>query len=72
MRQQERFNLELKVTVDGNYTYVAFAPPGAVEADAVWQVIRYDETDGVRGKFADGDDEFDNEAIDLTLLDYGD
>jgi len=70
MRSQDRFNLELKVTEVGVYTYLAFAQPGANENDAVWQVIRYDETSGCRGKYADGSDAFNQIATDLTLLNF--
>ena len=77
MKNQERINLAMKVTEDGAKTYLAVAPPNAgklpqadYEALAIWQVTMFDETTGALGLFADGNDNFDNCATDLTILDY--
>ena len=74
MKQQDRFNCDMIVLEDGNYIYIAFGPPGSADTSPVWQVMRYDESleDKIIGRFADGDDNFDNLANDLTSLDYGD
>lgn len=70
MRNQDRINTSVKVTKVDNYTYIGLAPPGSNEADPVWQALRVDKTSGTIIKYADGNDNFDNIATDLTALTY--
>ena len=63
-------NMATKITVVGTVTYVAKAAPGALEADAVWQCKKIDETTGTVITYADGDSSFDNDAVDLTAHTY--
>jgi len=60
----------VKVTVDGDVTYVGKAGAGTAEATAGWQAMKIDETSGVKVTWADGNSKFDNVATDLTALDY--
>lgn len=60
----------LKMTVSGAITYIAKAPVGSDQADAVWQVQKLDESSGLVITWADGDEDFDNIATDLTSLSY--
>ena len=60
----------LKITESGDYTYIAFAPPGTAEATAGWKVMRLDSSGGLKITFADGDSKYDNSATNLTSLDY--
>jgi len=60
----------IKITESGSYTYVAYAIPGSAESSAVWRAMRLDESSGLRITYADGDNEFDNVATDLTALSY--
>ena len=60
----------IKITESGSYTYIAFAPPGSDEADAVWKVMRLDDSSGLRITHADGDVLFNNIATNLTALSY--
>ncbi len=63
-------NYNTKITESGNYTYVAKAVIGSAQASAVWQAFRIDETSGMVILWADGNDNFDNVATDLTALSY--
>ena len=60
----------IKITEAGSYTYIAYAPPGTAESSAGWKVIRIDESAGMRVTYADGNENFDNVATDLTALSY--
>ena len=60
----------IKITEVGNYTYIAFAPPGSDEADAVWKAMRLDDSTGLKITHADANADFDNIATDLTALSY--
>ena len=60
----------IKITELGSYTYIAYAPPGSDEADAVWKAMRLDDSAGLKITHADGDVLFDNIATDLTSLSY--
>jgi hypothetical protein len=60
---------------DGTVFYIAFAEPNTAEAAAAWQACRIAVTAGggftsYRLTWADGDNEFDNVATDLTALSY--
>ena len=61
-----------KITEVGAITYIATAIPGSVESDSVWRVKKIDCS--VAGltifTWADGNDNYDNEATDLTALTY--
>ena len=61
----------VKVTVSGNYTYVAKASVGTSQAMPSWQCERI-EDDGttVTILWANGNDKFINTAVDLTSLSY--
>lgn len=51
--------------------FIAVAPPGSLEADAVWRCYKWVVTAGIGTlTWADGDTLFDNVATDLTALDY--
>lgn len=60
-----------KVTVVGDITYIGEADPGTAEATAGWRARRVDSTGGnVVVTWADGNNNFDNVATDLTVLSY--
>lgn len=63
-------NYAIKITEVGDVTYIAYANPGTAEATAKWKAMKLDGTTGLRITYADGNTEFDNEATDLTGLDY--
>lgn len=56
--------------ISGNYVYTAKALIGSQTQDAVWQVSRTDTTGPIVTAWADGNDNFDNIATDLTGLTY--
>jgi hypothetical protein len=60
----------LKVTTEGDITYVAQAKEGSIQSDAVWQCKKIDSTTGVVITWADGNSQYDNIATDLTALTY--
>ena len=60
----------VKITESGNYTYIAFAPPGTALSAASWKAFRIDETSGFLLEFADGNPNYDNRADDLPSLNY--
>lgn len=66
------FNVAKKITVSGDYTYIAIAVPGTADVSATWQVQRIDVSvaGDTRFMWADGDTNFDNVATDLTALSY--
>ena len=70
--QEDSENWAKKITVSGDYTYIAIAPLGTSQATDKWQVKRIDTS--VSGDtvftWADGDDEFNQVATDLTVLSY--
>lgn len=70
--QENSDNWAQKITVDGDYTYIAIAPIGTAQTDAKWQVKRIDTSVAGTTVFtwADGDDSFNNVASDLTALSY--
>ncbi len=60
-----------KITVSGNYTYIAKAPAGSAQASAVWQAKRIEVSGSdTTTTWANGDTNFDNVATDLTTLTY--
>lgn len=63
-------NFALKITVVGVVTYVGMAALGTSQSTAKWQCKKVDETSGTVVTWADGDDNFDNSATDLTALTY--
>ena len=60
----------LKRTVVGAVTYVAEALPGTLQAAGAWRVQKIDSSSGTVITWADGNDNFDNVATDLTVLTY--
>lgn len=57
--------------VSGSITYVAKAVVGASTANSVWQVMKMNETSGFPIiTWADGNENFDNVATDLTALSF--
>lgn len=60
-----------KITVIGTTTYIAAAPIGSLQSSAVWQVkkIAVSGSDTII-TWADGNNNFDNIATDLTILNY--
>lgn len=63
-------NWNIKITESGSTTFIAKSPLGTNESDPLWQVKKVDETSGLVVTWADGDDNFDNVATDLTALTY--
>lgn len=59
-----------KITEDGTNTYVAYANPGTAQSSAAWKAFKMDTSSGLVITWADGNDNFDNIATDLTALDY--
>lgn len=72
LQRQIAQSVAKKITVSGNYTYIAIAAPGTAQETEAWQVRRIDETDANNVVFtwADGNANFDNSAEDLTALTY--
>jgi len=60
----------IKITEDGDYTYIAFANPGTAEATEAWKALKIDESTGFKLTWANGDQNYDNSATDLTSLSY--
>jgi hypothetical protein len=56
----------------GDLSYYGFAEPGSIKADPVWKCLKIDEsvTDEGEITWADGNDNYDNIATDLTALTY--
>lgn len=60
-----------KVTVVGDLTYVAVAPPGTEQATAGWRAYLVTVSGGTTTvTWADGNSNYDNVATDLTALSY--
>lgn len=60
-----------KITVSGADTYIAYAPPSSLQAQAVWQVKKINVTGSdTTVTWADGNSNYDNAATDLTTLTY--
>lgn len=62
--------LAVKVTEVSPNTYIAKSKPGTSQSDPYWQCMKINETSGAVITWADGNDNFDNLATDLTGLDY--
>jgi hypothetical protein len=62
-------NYATKITVDGAVTYIAKAPVGSDQAEAVWQAQKVDTSDGTVITWADSG-RFTQIATDLTSLTY--
>lgn len=62
--------MAIKVTESGTTTYVARSKPGTLEATALWQCMKIDESSGAVITWADGDDTYDNIATNLAGLTY--
>ena len=59
----------VKVTVSGTTTYVAEAPVGSAEGDAVWRAQKIDESSDTIITWADSGN-YTQVATDLTALSY--
>lgn len=69
--QEDSENWSKKITVSGDYTYIAIAPLGTLQAADDWQVKRIEVSgDDTIFTWAGGDDEFEHIATDLTALSY--
>ena len=53
-------------------TFIGWAPPGKLPADAVWKIckLEYTGTNLIRRTWADGDTKFDNVWNDRASLSY--
>lgn len=60
----------LKMTTVGNVDYIAEATVGTLAATALWRAKKVDSTTGIVITWADGNENFDNSATDLTALTY--
>lgn len=58
-----------KLQTSGSFIYIGKAIVGATQDQAVWQAFRFPTGDG-QSQYADGNDNFDNIATDLTVLTY--
>jgi hypothetical protein len=63
-------NYAFKITEASPVTYIAKAKIGTLQSASSWQVMKIDETSGSVITWADGNDNFDNIATDLTGLNY--
>jgi hypothetical protein len=62
---------EIKEQSDATYEYVAIAPIGTAEGDAEWMALRIHKTNQNNiVTLADGNENYDNSATDLTALSY--
>lgn len=61
-------NYALKVYFDGSIIYVCQAAPGSALNAAVWQIQKFDTSSDISGIFADGNDDFDNTATNLAIV----
>lgn len=63
---------KLKTQTSGVYKYIGEAEPGTAQSTAGWRCYRIDLTDSANPLtvYADGDENFDNVATDLTALTY--
>ena len=68
--QEANDNYAQRLVTSGSITYIAIAPIGTSSSDAKWQAKKIDTTSGVVITWADGDDNFDNVATDLSALTY--
>lgn len=59
-----------KIESSGSFYYIAEGPLGASTTDPVWRVQRIDLTGPYVFTWADGNDNFDNTADNLTTLNY--
>jgi hypothetical protein len=70
-----QFASKITTSADGLTTYVAFAEPGTSAAAAKWQakkIVQSAAADpmNITTTWADGNNDFDNVATDLTTLTY--
>ena len=65
-------NMAMKITELSGHLYIATAAPGTTEDTAKWQVKDfYNDGSGTMSmKWADGDSNFDNLAVDLIGLNF--
>jgi hypothetical protein len=60
----------LRLVESAPYTYIGKAVTGSLEASAVWQIFRMDETSGLKIEWADGNSSFDNVWSNYSSLNY--
>ena len=60
----------LKMTTVGSVDYIGEATVGTAFATALWRAKKVDSTTGIVITWADGNENFDNSATDLTTLTY--
>lgn len=63
-------NRAIRLATVGAVTYVGKAPPGALESDAVWQIMKIDETEDLSITWALGKSSFTNRWSQRTSLAY--
>lgn len=63
-------NMAIKITEDGDVTYIGMAAPGTAQATAKWQCKKIDQSSGTVITWADGNADFDNVATNLKTLSY--
>ena len=66
----EKTNVAKKITKVDNIFYIAISKVGTLESEALWQAKKVVTGDDIKITWADGDDNFDNIATDLTSLSY--
>ena len=57
-----------KIYEDGDITYICRAVIGSALSDAVWQIMKVDESSGLRITWTDGNRNYDNTATDLGTV----
>lgn len=62
--------LQIRTKTKGHISYVATAPVGTKTSDPAWRVMRIDDTKDMTVSYADGNANFDNQAINMERLDY--
>lgn len=61
-------NEALKVYISGTTIYVCKAEMGSALTSDVWQIQRFETPADIAGKWADGNDLYDNTATDLSVV----
>ena len=70
LQRQGATSYAIKMTVDGNVTYIGLAAPGTSQSDATWQAMKLDMSSGILLTWADGNCNYDNNVTNLTGLNY--
>ena len=64
------YDLFVDTTTTADTVYVGYAAKGSATSDSVWQVQKWDISSGIQTRYADDDDEFDNEWDNRATLSY--